>query len=284
MSQLIPWVLFLLLGSCAAAAELRLPQTVEAGSDLAFTAPGSGDATLYLVGPGTAIKRKARLGEETRIEGSELKDAGRYILLLRDGAQASASFWVVPGKADALSFMARPSRVPVAEPEGITAVVFAFDRYQNLLREPTPVKVELSLGGAAPLRRTGEAREGVAWMRMESSSRGGLATLSASVGDVTEKRVVQQVASTPCNLRIHARRTEKAVLVETDPVRDCSGNAVPDGTIVSFTMTGRDRRSTVDAPIKRGIARAELPPLEGATISVASGVAMGNEIRLGGGQ
>jgi hypothetical protein len=40
----------------------------------------------------------------------------------------------------------------------------------------------------------------------------------------------------------------------------------------------------VDARIKKGVAKAELPNLHDATISVASGVAMGNDIRVGGGE
>jgi hypothetical protein len=69
--------------------------------------------------------------------------------------------------------------------------------------------------------------------------------------------------------------------VQTDPVRDCSGNVVPDGTIVTFTETYNGGESTVDAPLKQGVARAEMPAYNGAKISVATGVVLGNEIRWG---
>jgi len=82
-------------------------------------------------------------------------------------------------------------------------------------------------------------------------------------------------------LRIRAQRTAKGILVETEPVRDCSGNPVPDGTIVTFTETGPGGKSTVDMPIKLGVARVELLASAPAVISVASGVVMGNELRLG---
>jgi len=72
--------------------------------------------------------------------------------------------------------------------------------------------------------------------------------------------------------------------VRTDPIRDCSGNPVPDGTIVTFSSTDSKGRSTVDARIKQGLAEAELPASSGATISVASGVVVGNEIQWRGGQ
>ena len=92
---------------------------------------------------------------------------------------------------------------------------------------------------------------------------------------------MQQVASDPCNLRIKAQRTAKSILVETEPVRDCSGNAVPDGTIVTFTATDPAGKSTVDMPVKQGVARAQLLASGSAVISVASGVVMGNQLRLG---
>jgi hypothetical protein len=83
---------------------------------------------------------------------------------------------------------------------------------------------------------------------------------------------------------MRAQPSKIGILVETDPIRDCNGNAVPDGTIVTFTQVDANGKSTVDARIKRGIARAELPAANGATISVASGVVVGNEIRWGGGR
>jgi hypothetical protein len=98
------------------------------------------------------------------------------------------------------------------------------------------------------------------------------------------RRVVQQVASDPCNIRMSAQPDKRGILVRTDPIRDCSGNPVPDGTIVTFTSSGSQGKSTVDARIKRGIAEAELPPSNGSTLSVASGVVVGNEIQWRGGQ
>jgi hypothetical protein len=84
---------------------------------------------------------------------------------------------------------------------------------------------------------------------------------------------------------MHAERAKSgSIAVQTDPIRDCAGNPVPDGTIVTFTSVDAGGRSTVDARIKRGIAQAELPASRQATISVAAGVVIGNEIRWGGGQ
>jgi len=103
----------------------------------------------------------------------------------------------------------------------------------------------------------------------------------ASVDDLSARRAVQQVASDPCNLRIKGQRTAAGILVETEPVHDCAGNVVPDGTIVTFTAIEGNSRSTVDAPVKKGVARAQLEGSGAASISVASGVVMGNELRIG---
>jgi hypothetical protein len=65
-------------------------------------------------------------------------------------------------------------------------------------------------------------------------------------------------------------------------LRDCSGNAVPDGTVVTFTEMYDGGQSTVDVPLKRGIAQTELPAHDGAKISAATGVVLGNEIHWGG--
>ena len=109
-------------------------------------------------------------------------------------------------------------------------------------------------------------------------------TLTASLDAIAARRAVQEVASDPCNLRLKGQETAKGIVVETDPVRDCSGNPVPDGTVVTFTATGPHNKSTVDAPVKQGVARAEIEGRGPVSVSAASGVVMGNEIRIGGGQ
>jgi hypothetical protein len=83
---------------------------------------------------------------------------------------------------------------------------------------------------------------------------------------------------------MHAQNDKKSILVQTDPIRDCAGNPVPDGTIVTFTETDATGKSAVDSRIKRGFAQAQLPASSNATLSVASGVVVGNEIHWGGGQ
>ncbi len=252
-----------------------LPQKATAGGDINL--PASANGTMYVFGPATAIKKDVKSGEGVRLT---LKNAGRYAVILNGSATAID---VVPGAPSEVAFLARPSRVPADRKQVISGTVFVFDQNKNLVLTPTRVKFDLSVGSGASQSHTVETKDGVAYIKMDSGRQAGAAQFVASVGEHSVRRVVQQTASDPCNLRMHAQADKNAVTVETDPVRDCAGNPVPDGTIVTFTAVDRDGRTTVDARIKKGIARAQLPPMQNATLSVASGVVIGNEVRWGGG-
>jgi len=260
-----------------------VPTNATAGEAVSIPTSGSGSATLYVYGPGTAIKRQVELGQPIQIEASDLKKSGRYTVVLKGSQDTSGSFFVAPAKLENLAFLARPSRVPASRPGVITGSAYLFDAYNNWVLEKYPVKFELSVDGSSAGSRTEESKNGVAWVRLDSGKKAGAAQFVASVGDASVKRVVQQTASDPCTIRMKAQPAKNGnILVETDPIRDCSGNPVPDGTIVTFISTDPNGRSTVDARIKRGFAQAELPPSQNATLSVASGVVLGNEIHWGG--
>ncbi len=263
------------LGMLAKAGELNVPSTVTAGTGMSLPTSGSGDTTLYLVGPGIAIERKVQLGQNVQLTADDLQNAGRYVIAL-DGN--SATFFVTTAPVHSLAFLARPSRVPADTPGVISGTAFLFDRYQNLVLQPQPVKFELSVNGQA-VSRTEMSKGGVAYTKLDSSRKEGPAQFVASSGNASVRRVVQEVASDPCSIRMTAERDKNGILVHTDPIRDCAGNPVPDGTIVTFTSTDARGKSAVDARIKRGIAQAQLPASNDAIISVASGVVVGNEIR-----
>jgi hypothetical protein len=269
---------------CARAAELRLPQNAVAGQPLSIGTSGSG--TVYLIGPGQVIKRDFKSGGNVEIRGEDLRCAGRWIAIIRGDGNQSQVFWVKPGKPAKLNFLARPSRVPVARPNVISGVTFVFDQYQNLVLDPTPVNFNLSIGGTGSSKVV-TSRDGVAWTKSSSAAKAGPAQFVTSVGDTSVRRVVQQMAADPCERSLHmhlAGRANNRIVVETDPIRDCSGNPVPDGTIVTFIQNDNSGKSTVDARIKKGTARAELPASDNATISVAAGVVLGNELHVGGKQ
>lgn len=267
----------------AQSAGLRLPKTVEAGSAFSIQSTGSGKAVLYIVGPGQVLRRDVQLGETTFFAPGDLHNAGHYLAVLVAGSFTDNGAFDVTAahQPAALSFLAKPSRLPVALHNGISGVVYVFDTFQNLVLAPTPVLFQLSGVAGAGQTLTATTRDGVAWIKMDSAAKEGVTQFVARGGDASSTRVIQQVPAEPCRLRMNARLSGERLVLETEPVRDCGGNTVSDGTIVTFTETYNGGEATVDVPLKRGVARTEMPAHDGARISVATGVVMGNEIRWG---
>jgi len=279
----------LLLALCISAlalaqdSTLQVPSGAVAGDSATIGTSGSGKATFYLDGPAAFIKRDLELGKEIALGPKELQTSGRYLAVVCSSSCISQIFFVAPAKPVDLSFIVHPSRVPVAENNAISGVALTLDEFRNLVLTPSTVQFQLSAKGANMMSRSAQTHEGIAWFRTSSGKSAGPLQISVSLGnDVNTRRVVQQVASTPCNLRIKGQRTPKGILVETDPVRDCSGNPVPDGTVVTFTAKNGDQTSSVDAPVKQDVARATILAKGSVVVSAASGVAMGNELRIEG--
>ncbi len=264
------------------AQDVRVPSGASAGQEASISTSGSGKATFYLIGPGTSIKSEVNLGEEIHLKAQDLHTAGAYLAIVCSGSCNGTTFFVSAAKPASLSFLVHPSRVPVSMGDAVSGVALPFDQFRNLVLAPATVNFQLTVGSATSFSRQVRTQEGVAWFRTSSGKSAGPVQAVASLDDLSARRAVQQVASDPCNLRIKGQRTAAGIVVETEPVHDCTGNIVPDGTIVTFTANQGDTRSTVDAPIKKGIARAQIQGSSTAIISVASGVVMGNELRIGG--
>jgi hypothetical protein len=279
-------ILLCVLPVWASAAELHVPAVVEAGQ--AFSIPlkdaGSGQATFYLLGPDHVVKLTVSLGSDLQIQSSDVRTAGRYQVILCDAASSctSATFEVKAAQPAHLSFFLHPSRVPVSTPDSIDATAFVFDQYFNLVLTPAAVDFGITPASGTGFSREVSTRRGVAWMRMDSTPHEGRVQVTAVLGKVDEARVIQQVAAEACGLRMKATASGSMVTLETDPVRDCSGNALPDGTVVSFTKVDKDGKSTVDTPIKKGVARVQFSVHGRALISVACGVMLGNEVAVNG--
>jgi hypothetical protein len=269
-----------LAGVCLAQ-DLHVPDSVVAGDDAVISTTGSGDATLYLLGPGISRKNDVSLGSDVRISPQDLRHAGNYVAVLCSGTCRSASFYVTAAKPASLAFLVHPSRVAVSQSDAVSGVVLPFDEYHNLVLAPVGINFQMNAGSTSLLSRPARTVDGVAWFRTTSGKASGIVQVNATLDDLSARRAVQQVASDPCNLRISGQRTPAGILVQTEPVHDCAGNPVTDGTIVTFTAIGANGKSTVDAPIKQGIARAQMKSLGATSISVASGVVMGNELRIG---
>jgi hypothetical protein len=262
---------------------MSLPKQVAAGSAFSIPTTGSGKAVLYIVGFGQALRQEVELGQPASLAPGVLHNAGRYLaVLVNDSSKDQGSFDVMPvGRVANVSFLAKPSRLPVSLHGGISGAVYVFDTYQNLITTPRPVTFQLAGGSGTTQTRTVNTENGRAWTQMDSAAKEGAAQFTARVSDIAETRIIQQVPGDPCGLRVNARPAGRNVELQTDPLRDCSGNAVPDGTIVTFTEMYDGGQTTVDVPLKRGIAQADLPAYSGAKISAATGVVLGNEIRLG---
>jgi hypothetical protein len=263
---------------------MSVPHNVTAGNSLSIPTTGTGTGTLYIVGPGQALRRNVQMGQPITIAQGDLYSAGHYLAILVNGSTTETDeFDVVPAsQPKTLSFLARPSRIPVGLHGGISGAAYVFDKYNNLITQPIPVSFALSPQSGETQSRSVLTRNGAAWTEMDSASKQGRAKFIAQADAVAATRVIDQVPGDPCRLTISARQDGKKLQVQTDPIHDCSGNPVPDGTIVTFKESFGSMQSTADVPIKQGIARVEMPAYPGATISVASGVVAGNEIHWGG--
>lgn len=270
----------------AQSANMSVPPSVAAGSSFSIPTTGAGSGVLYIVGPDQALRRDVQLGNAVEFAPGDLYNAGDYVAVLAAGSStSSAPLVVTPAtKPDRISFLAGPSRVPVGLHGGISGTAYVFDAYRNLMTATVPVSFQLT-GLAAPAQqRTVSTRDGVAWTEIDSASKQGAAKFIAQAAGVSVTRVIAEVPGDPCSLTISAHPDGKNLAVETAPVHDCSGNPIPDGTVVTFTENYNGTQSTVDVPIKQDVAKVDMPAYSGATISVASGVVAGNEIRWQGGR
>jgi len=272
------------LRASAQDATLDVPKSVVAGTAFSIPTEGSGQATLYIAGPDQVLKRDVQLGQPIAIAAGDLYNAGHYVAVLSSGsASNTAQFDVLPVTQPAsISFLARPSRLPVDLQNGITGAVYVFDSYSNLITSPVPVNFQLSVASAPTQTRTVTTNQGAAWTGMNSASKEGNAKFTAMAGGVSATRVINQVPGEPCGLKMSAHKAGDKLNLITDPLKDCTGNAVSDGTIVTFTETWDGGQTTVDVPLKRDVAQAEVPAHMGAHLSVATGTVMGNEIRWEG--
>lgn len=274
--------LVLLAGQYAFAqsAQMNVPANIQAGSEFSISTSGSGQGTLYIVGPGQALSRTVTMGNAVDFAEGSLHSAGDYLVILVSGSsKQSAALQVTPAKDPAeVSFLARPSRLPVSLHNGISGAVYVFDAYHNLITTPMPVYFDLSNPSSPTQKEKATTQNGAAWVQMNSTPKEGNDKFVARVGDVSASRVVQQVPGDPCRLNMTAKPVGGQLQLQTAPVRDCSGNAVPDGTIVTFTEDYNGTQSTADVPLKHGIAEVKMPAHPGARITVASGVVLGNQI------
>jgi hypothetical protein len=262
---------------------VRAPARVSAGSSFAVSVEGQGKGTFYLLGPSQVRKREIEFGKDTSISGDDVMSSGIYQIVVCAAATCTTkNLEVQPAPAKRLGFLLHPSRVPVSTRNAVNATAVAFDQYSNIVLAPTDVIFRISPAGEKPSEKTVRTVLGVASFQMDSRASQGTLEVTAKLDDTTEPRVIQQVASEACGLRMTAVPAGTTITLQTDPIRDCKGNPLPDGTIVSFTKIDSIGKSTVDTPIKKDRAVAQFSIAGPARISVACGVVVGNEIAWGG--
>ena len=162
---------------------------------------------------------------------------------------------------------------------------FLFDRYQNLVLQPQPVKFDLTVNGQTT-SRTERPKDGVAFIKLDSSKKEGPAQFVASSGSASypARGAAGRIRSLQHSHEAQ-RGQEWQFWSRPTPFTTAPAILCPDGTIVTFTSTDAKGKSTVDARIKRGIAQAELPASQWRHASRwPSGVVVGNEIHWRGGQ
>jgi hypothetical protein len=269
---------------CAQDRSFQVPKSTEAGDSFSVQTSGSGNATLFIVGLSQVLTRDVDRGQAVAFAPGTLHNAGHYLVILKSDNSIDKSEMDVTAasKPSDLTFLARPSRLPVGLHDGITGAVYVFDAYKNLITVPASVSFELSNPSGAMQTHVVETHNGAAFAAMDSTQQQGADRFIARIGDVTSARIVGQVPGDPCGIKMSAKPSGKQIQLVTEPLRDCSGNAVPDGTIVTFTETYGGAQTTVDVPLKRGIAQVNMPAHNGAMLTAASGVVLGNQIHWEG--
>lgn len=263
--------------------EPHVPSSVTAGNPVAISTSGRGSATLYLLGPSRAVKRTIELGREQQMTGADIDVSGTYqVVVCNSDGCGNARLQVHPAAPARVDFFLHPSRVPVSTSGAISATAIVFDRYQNIVLDPTKVDFRLTPPDGPSSTRSVPTVRGIAWFSLDSRPKQGKLEVVASLDGTSEPRVIQQVASEACGLRMTATPSGNSLMLQTDPVRDCAGNPLPDGTIVSFTKSDSAGTSTVDTPIKKDRAVAKFQVSGPSRISVACGAVVGNEISTGG--
>jgi hypothetical protein len=262
---------------------VRVPATVSAGTRFAISVSGQGRGTLYLLGPSRVLKREIEFGKDDSISGDDVSSSGIYqVVVCARAACATKNLEVQPAPAKRLGFLLHPSRVPVSTRNAVNATAITFDQYSNIAFALADVTFQISAAGEKLSDKTIRTALGIASFQMDSRPSQGTLEVSAKIDDSTEPRVIQQVASEACGLRMTAVPAGATITLQTDPIRDCKGNPLPDGTVVSFTKIDSAGKSTVDTPIKKDRAVVQFSVSGPARISVACGVVVGNEIAWGG--
>jgi len=181
LSAAVPLLAFLLPWTPLINAQsLQPPASVRANTAVSVPTTGQGDADLYLVGPSSFSKRKIKLGVPIQIGPEELHSAGQWLMTIKSGQGIeTATFEVLPAETGHISFVVRPSRLPVAVAEAISGTAYLLDNYHNLVTATQEVTFRLSIEHGPAESRVVRSTDGVAWIKLDSGPRQGAAEFVA---------------------------------------------------------------------------------------------------------
>jgi hypothetical protein len=237
------------------------------GQPATLTMLGSYGPRMYR---GTFARGTARF----LIPGGDTQQSGRATLVVAAGAaRGEAALTLAPdAPVDPITPLVGGRSITADTKHWVISVVVPFDRFGNPVAEGTPVSMRaLHPGDQLELKQT-QIRNMLAWSRMYSRTRAGRTTVSVTAAgkygpDATFSEVPGwpapfTLSASPANLPADGRQF---VTLRTDVVRDDYGNAMLDGTLVTFVVdipAGKPRfipAYTIEVSLRRCSRRRARP-------------------------
>ncbi len=194
-----------------------------------------------------------------------------------DSLNATTQVTFTPDVPANVALVAVPSTLPVGNLSTLTATVT--DQFGNPVANGTPVSFTTDFGTLSGSSAT--TVNGVATATL-SSTLPGVATVTATVGSLSATTQVTFTLGAPANVTLSANPTTLLVgnsSTLTATVTDQYGNAVADGTVVSFA-TSLGNVSPISATTVNGVATATLSSTAAGVATVTATVDSLNATRL----
>jgi nucleotide-binding universal stress UspA family protein len=205
-------------------------------------------ATLVMVGSyGPRVYRGAFAGGTARfvIGGGETRASGMATLVATAGAaRGEATLTFAPDTpVDPITPLVGARSIAADAQHWSMSVMVPFDRFGNPVAEGTLVEVRALHPGDKLEQQQTEVRHMLAWARIYSKTRAGRTTVTASAaGKYGPEATFMEVPDWPAPFSIRANPTNvpadgrQFVTLRTDVIRDRYGNAMLDGTLVTFVV------------------------------------------------
>ena len=213
------------------------------------------------------------------LRGEHTRQTGMITLIARAGAaRGEGQVEIRPNPpADPVLPIVGPRSVAADGEHETMALAVPFDDYGNPVAEGTPLTLRILHPGDQLEQQTLTVTHLLAWGWVSSSTRAGRAVVSAAVGDAHGPDTTYDevptwpapfgLSASPPNLPADGRQL---LTLRTDLIRDRFGNAMTDGTLVTFVveLAGSEPRF-IPAYTVDGAAEAQLQaPIAPGTVTV----------------